>query len=422
MNYYLIFFGMLILNVPSIGLFDCVPDFVGAVLLAFAFRDFALLTDKADRANKFLWATAAVSGVKTALYYLYIMPNGIKSGNLYLLFQFLFFVSEAILLVGTFNSCFSTLDFLKMRYGTDKTASRKGSDTSKLLSFVGIYTVGRLALGILPDFFALSAENSVKNVETLVSFLRIFAVVISFVAFFVLTLFQFENIKYFKSDKVLPQSLKERLDSYVKEDARAYASAKLKSAYFAFTVAVIASCRLCIDGSDVIPKVIPAVLFAFAAAIVPGGKRLKIFGFASSACLAVSSVFCLAVSREYFADFTAESSLWSDSAKSLYTVLSISQLSECVFILLNALVTAELIRKFCVEALRTVTDTENGKKALVTVNRNMRFFSVTAVLCLSISAISGFLVPYFGVFDMISAVSGAALAVTAYFAEPKIGR
>lgn len=418
MNYYLIFFGMLLLNIPSFGLFDFIPDFVGALILIYALRDVDILTDKASKATKSLWFTSALSLIKNAIYYLYIISYGADNGNVRLLFSFLFFVSETILLLLSFSAVYSTLDFLKMRYGTSKELSQKGADTAKTLSYIRLYTVLRCFLAVLPDFLYLTTDISTANISTLITMLRIAVCVLSFALLIPAVIKLFANARYLNLDEELKENLSEKAELLKNTETKTYAKSKLKSVYFVFMICVAASCRLCIDERDIIPKIIPAVLFVLVFTLIPGRRKIRIWGCILSALLAILSIAYLIFSSAYYADFTAESSLWFDVAATLYGKVAISQSVQYIPIFCVMLLFSFLVKDFSLKYFEL--DTSDEKEAKISfVKKSAAVFRVSAAIFCSVSALSPFLVPTFGIFDMISALGGVFLLAVAYFTEPR---
>lgn len=417
MNIILLFLGTIFFINPCFGLFDFLPDIIGAVIIIFALDKVRFVTDKASKCVNLLYALSGVSLVKCAICY---FGSGMSSTT-ELMWCTVFTFAEAFLIIYSFSTLCSFLDFAKMRYGSEEAATARGADTGKTVKLFTVYTVFRLFFSLLPELTTLAdASGGDLNRYLLSSFKGLLyfvftAVECIFLIFVVVALVR--SLRYFNKDKDMSLNAENRYREILEGEPLKIAEGKLGAIYVLFIVCAVCSFCINIDGRDILPKFISSVVFCLLLIFVPVNLKYKIPGFASCLILAISSAFNTALTSEYLEDYSEESSLWIESAGKLYRGVVWSCVIEylCIFALI--LLSCELIRKYIYGVLASCGDSAFTASKGTSVKKSINRIALSGLVFCAVSAVVPVLRPHFGMIAMIAVAIGIVFALCVYFAD-----
>lgn len=286
----LVFAGLVFFALPNFNLLDLMPDFIGAILIMCGLSKMYMYDgnfEDARRSAKFLlW----ISVLRTVLC-LWATSGGKRD---YLLpFTFIVCVLEAIYMVSLFKGLYLGLEYTLMRAGSERLVKR----VNEAFTFSFIFTIASRVLEFAPQICEIYRQDAELDLSSGASFkmsmaqMAMYVLGVCLVCGIILgAIYLFMTCSLWIrviADKSYAPFLKEKYENYLVDYREEYVAEKTSFIYLLITLSFVFIPDFFIDGINLIPSVIAAVI-AYAATV--SVSRL------GKTSLLVPSVLCVSAS------------------------------------------------------------------------------------------------------------------------------
>lgn len=251
---------------PNYGVFDVLPDFIGAALLLWGFLHFADIDDRAQSAKKALLILAFVNAAKCVSILLLLDSEGTIWR---LVFTFCFSIGEGALFAYGMAKFFDAIVYQSMRHDCHRFLN--GFSTAK--SMTVLIAVLKNLLALLPELTALSSEYgdveaggaSSAEIAAFVfkalTFLNLLVVTIYGIGWF---LYMVRYFRALRKERPFLAALGEQYEQEVGSRREVLTYNALKTAGILFFAGLIFALPLWLDGLDFLPDFVSGVLMVLA--------------------------------------------------------------------------------------------------------------------------------------------------------------
>lgn len=422
MNFILISLGTVFFLNPTVGLFDILPDAVGALLIVFGISGAVHLDERLKNSLKTLFSLAIESIVK----FMAAVSGLVTDGSMELLLTFAFSVFEAIVIASAVSDTVSGIDSLRIRYGAVWHEDVKGRlDISRLKAPLTAFVFVRTVACFLPELTELriTRSSAVKGALSGYKPMLYGAILIPLTVLFILLSVRcFKAFSALHSDREMAERIKAKTAGVAVTRPLEYCSFRLSVATVLFSASVLLSVSLYIDDRDVITKILTAVFCAlFLFVFAKEDKRSLMLGGALAGVLVILSSVLSALRNNYFEDLTEENALWIDSAASEYAVISIVTALQSAVCFGLVAVTVAVFRRYLLSLISEYEFSRDTYRNAALRRANKRVFAVfvsTSVNCTS-TALFGFLRPSFPEINTVLIGTDILLIASVFFLDTK---
>lgn len=421
MSYGLIFAGMLFLAIPSISIFDIMPDFIGYALLVAGISRIADLNGRLEDASSAFKKLFWVDLVKNALAILLVPLN---DETTVMLVNFVYALVSVILLLGAFNAFAEGFVYLGMRSGSPQ-ADKDPAGTKLIMQ---VFAIVRFVMCLIPDLTVLTNEEYSSEIDiiightaTLYNYRTLITAVTALFSLAVGVLFFVKVNAYVrgvcKSDGFANYVIK-RYDTEVKENTSLLTRRALSGMYTLIFSGFIFFVTVKYRGIDILPDFFGLLLIgtglAIGAKYVKGCKTAARIAFMTAAVAAATWGLNTYTALQHF----HKTAVLTQNAVTWYTL---SAVSDCVKYALICLLFAELaaVMKSTVDSHAVFSGTigERNKKSILL---NITLFSTVGIFVCIVGCVSGFLYMYNEALYLIGSFAFAALCIWARMVTGKI--
>lgn len=422
MNFILIALGTLFFLNPTVGLFDILPDAIGALLIVFGISGAVHLDDRLKNSLKRLFSIAIESIVK----FMAAVTGLITDGSMGLLLTFAFSAFEVIVISFAVSDIVSGIASLRIRYGVVWHEDvKKRLDISRLRTPLTAFVLVRTVVCFLPELTELRITRSSASKGELSEYKPMLYGVILIpltVVFILLSVRCFKAFSALRSDGEMAERIKTEISDVAVARPLEYCSFRLSVATVLFSTSVLLSESLYIDDRDVITKVLTAVfcvlfLFVFS----KEDKRSLVLGGAFAGVLAILSSVLSALRSNYFEDLTEENALWIESAASEYAIISVVTFFQAVVCFGLVAVTVAVFGKYLLSLISEFGFSKDTYRdaALRRAKRRVLTVFISASVNCTAAALFGFLRPSFPEINTVLIATDILLIASVFFLDTK---
>lgn len=403
--------ALLFLADPNIAQTDYLPNAVSCILFCISFYYLKEISDRIKNAYKTFIILSFLSVARYAGAYIVLKVTDTREAAiLTLILTSAVTISESMLYIKAFNNVSDGISDVALNVGLPQLfTTERGTCLDKILKKTAVITfLIRATVSVLPELTALTLYGNYDGADLysgIVIFRTMGSVVssLSGVVFIAVALLFF--LKTVKSrefcdgtDKVLKEKVLSNRPLFVSNTAKSYS--------FIMTLGAVLLTRLTIDGGNVIPQYIGALLIIVG--FVRAVRYQRIIGYAGIGVTAVyggAELWLLILEKNFSSlDYTVGSvRRVADAYNGYYTMSSVSlitqvlSLATVVFILIG-------IKSFIIDRKTGVSYTGDDdsikKKKLSSLIKEYRKKSIVACVLWAISAVlytvHYFLAPYLG--------------------------
>ncbi len=348
MNAVLTAIGLVFLLNPVVWLWDVMPDFIGAFLILFGMRKIVLLNEDTENLWRRMWRVALISTAKIALSFLI----GGSEGGVKLIVSLVFTALEIIFLLPAITDTVGNCEKLQERF-LDETVSHPESRLPSLTFFLSVYTVIRLVVGFLPEIAELISTGRFGNVisgdgkyypSDSKWMLYIVAAAFTTVFFVIAFIMTIRAFKRYGQDKTTPATASAAAEKIRLEDVTYWNARRWRLVRTPFIAAALLCIYLFIDGIDFFPKIIAATVMCALTIMHSRSVLERALAVVGAAALGATSIIANARLSDFFMDYHTEGVvLWSDTAKSQYTVITVLIIIEAALTFAMMLLMTEML-------------------------------------------------------------------------------
>ncbi len=372
MGFILVSMGFLITVNPMIHVIDIFPDVFGFLLIALGLRKTSFFVSKIAEARSFVWKLVFIESIK--LFSIVLIPYGSvvshQIGSMQVLLTFVFGLMELIYFIPAVNSLFEGISFIGLAYNATliyKPKTRKyialevyekenNGKKKKCLRFVKrerkteiitsakksliSFFVFRNVMTLIPELTELEIYEFIGNVSAnsrpltyykpLLYILSIFSVLIFGIICYTKARKCFCGIK---KDRVLIDGLKAKYENDIEPKKTMFISLDMKASIILFSIAVVTSFTLFIDGVNIVVGCISSGFLIAAAAILGKYAKLAKISIPFSVVRAVLSIVNMIGESNYFSEYVARDADHFERAEALFYPLARLELIEDNFAL-----------------------------------------------------------------------------------------
>lgn len=348
MNTVLIALGLIFLLNPVVWIWDVMPDFIGAFLIMLGMRKIVLLSEDTENLWRRMWRIAIISAAKVSLSFLLVGAEG----GVKLITSLVFTSLELIFLLPAVTGTVGLCEKLQERF-LDETVPHPDSRLPSLMVFLSVYTVIRLIVGFLPEIAELISTGRFGNVisgdgkyypSDSKWMLYVVAAALTAVFFVVAFIMTVKAYKRYGQDKMTPVSATETAEADRALDVTYWNARRWKLVRTPFIAAALLCIYLFIDGIDFFPKIIGAAVICALTVMHSNSVLERALAVVGAAALGATSLIANSRLSDFFMEYNSEQAvLWSDSAKSLYTTITVLIIIEAALTFALTLLMTELI-------------------------------------------------------------------------------
>jgi len=306
MNIKFILIGLFFLINPNIEVFDILPDFIGLIFIMKGISHLAATDEKAGIARKHLMICTYINAAKT----LTLLLQGVISESemtWMLIFTLCFGTGEAVLMFLAFINLDRSLNYTGMIYSATNVYDRSSSFTGFTLAFIGLRTF----MSILPEFVYL-LDIDYGNVDTVLinwEFVTLLLYGLNVIVVLAMGIVWYINSRsYWKTVGAESDYLERIEEKYQKEVGTnipllTYRAFKTEALLLAIAAIFMICIRL--DGIDILPDFVSAVLLGAAAL-----RLKKLYPKHFKKALIASALFLIVSASEWW--------LWFEYCTSYY--------------------------------------------------------------------------------------------------------
>lgn len=411
MNFTLITVGIIFLLNPMWGIYDILPDTVGAIMLISGLYKVYFGTEKLKKAIVYVSILGGIEAVRIAL-----APSWLTlDGSTQLLVCFFLTLAEAILLLSFGSSVTDGVNELTLIHSKEKTsntenyslnkerveaklgksekekaAKRNKYDVYRYKTPFLVYSCARIVAFLLPELVELIiTEDRSELLKT--GFYGILTLIF-LVPFILMTVRSVKTFLPYKKDKIMIQGAVEAADKARRNDPLLFARGRARVAKVLLMIGSIFSLYIFIDYSDVVPKIGAAFFFAVLAIFGAKAKGLKIATCVVSVGLVALNYVYHLKNNAYFLDYEIESAGVFESAKAQYNQMIPWAISEalCLFVLI---VLGLSIYKRIKEDEILLRDDHFGGFVKGMIRKNTLYIAAAGVLAFALCVLAAVCVP-----------------------------
>jgi len=268
-NLGLIFAGLIFFALPNFNLLDIMPDFIGAILIMWGLSKMYMYDGNFEDAKKSAKFLLWISVLRLVLCF-WATSGGRRD---YLVpFTFIVCVLEAIYMISLFKGLYLGLEYTLMRAGAEKLVKK----VNEAFTFSFIFTIAARFLEFAPQICEIYRQDAELDLSSGASFKMSMAQMAMYVTGVCLVCSFILGIIYLFitsdlwirviSNKNYAPFLREKYENYLKDYREEYVAAKTGFVYFLITLSFVFVPDFFIDGINLIPSVIVAVI-AYAATV-----------------------------------------------------------------------------------------------------------------------------------------------------------
>ncbi len=432
MNIKYILIGLFFLINPNIEVFDILPDFIGLIFIMKGISHLSATDEKAGIARKHLLICTYLNGAKT----LTLLLQGIISEaemTWMLLFTLCFGIAEAALLFFAFINLDRSLNYTGMIYSANEVYDNSASFTGLTLAFIGLRTF----MSILPEFVYL-LDIDYGNVDTVLinwDFITLLLYGLNIIVVLAMGIVWYINSRnYWKLVGKQTDYLNKVEEKYQKEVGSnipllTYRAFKTEALLFA--IAAIGMICVRLDGIDILPDFISAILLVAAAF-----RLKKLYPRHFKRTLIVSLVYLVLSVAEWWLWFdyctfyydTATAAISFSETMQIFfyssveaynnyiylTILDFAKVASCISVFFTFVpCLKEIIKEHtgAISEIRVEITEKKTKKIQTELFRLTLIFSIFTVISYIFDPISVSLYFDFPIFTFITMVVGALFAV-----------
>ena len=156
----LFLFGCVFLFEPFLGVYDILPDIIGALLICAGLRKLAFfekkLMESAARFKVYIWVCIA----RIAVEILASMKDSIFDSTMLLTFAFVFGVLDCILLIPAFLAFFEGMEYVYVRGDGSNLGDERDTQNKNIHVLAVVFVIVRAAAPVLPMFSVLGVQSA----------------------------------------------------------------------------------------------------------------------------------------------------------------------------------------------------------------------------------------------------------------------
>ncbi len=411
MNAVLTAIGLIFLLNPVVWLWDVLPDFVGAFLIMFGMRKIVLLNEDTENLWRRMWRVAIISTAKVSLSFLI----GGAEGGVKLITSLAFTALELIFLLPAVTGTVGLCEKLQERF-LDETKPHPDSRLPSLTVYLAVYTVIRLVVGFLPELAEIISTGRFGNVisgdgkyypSDSKWMLYIVAAAFTTVFFAVAFIMTVRAFRRYGQDKAARAAAARTAEAERLADVTYWNARKWRLVRTPFIAAALLCIYLFIDGIDFFPKIIGATVICALTIMHSHSVIERALAVVGAAALGATSLIANSRLSDYFLEYNSEQAvLWSDNAKSLYSVITVLTIIEAALTFALMLLMTELI-------IRTRVG-EIGEKTMIVKKFKLQMLALRIASFLAMCALAAY--PFLRIYSPTFAVPAVIATGSLVFA------
>lgn len=209
--------GCVFLFEPFLGVYDILPDIIGALLICAGLRKLAFferkLMDSAARFKVYIWLCLA----RIAVEVIASMEDSIFDTTMLLTFAFVFGVIDCILLIPAFLAFFEGMEYVYVRGGGSVLAEEREAQNKNIHVLAVIFVIARAASPVLPMLSVLGAQTGF-SFEALHTIFTIMCALISLVLGLAWLVGMKKYLAFFRADTVFVNNILEKYENEILPD------------------------------------------------------------------------------------------------------------------------------------------------------------------------------------------------------------
>lgn len=335
--------GCLFLFDPFISVVDVIPDFIGYALIAAGLSRLRDIDERMAESRKWMIRLMLLSLVRVVSLALVFSMAQSELATALLLAGFALSVLDCIVLFPAWQNFITGWTYLGSRLGGEavlaESRGRKGGNVTERLGRQTLtFLVVREALAVLPEFAALTAVTedgyTGMNWYNYITLFREVAVVVSLVWGIVWLCRVFRYAARVKKDTAFFASLNEKYEIETGKISHVFAKRRLYAGTVCVALGVAASVDFHVDGMEILPNLITAVLFLVGAVILRPCVTKKIGATAVLAVLYMPASVVAWVARWKFETTSSPMAILRnpEAAEQFYAMCGNTLLSEVLFL------------------------------------------------------------------------------------------
>lgn len=388
---------------PNINIIDFLPDIIGYVILCAALSRLADLNESVADAKKYFRYMIIADGAKLlSIFWVFGLLDDSKEQNTgVLLLTFIFSVAEVLILVPAYSKLFDGLMGLGYRHENNSVmAKRKPSAsknrTEKIKSYTLFFVIFKSALSVLPEFTVLSTQSYDESAAGNTIYLYEFVPLLRSLAFALVLIFGLiwlvKAIRYFSvvaSDGVFLDSLEAEYRRSILPKPGIFIQRSVKNCFILFGAAAILCVDFRVDYFNLIPDLIPALLFICGIALLGKKSDRRSLMFGGFSLYAVISAIALAIEYMFYSKYYYGATLRDEAAHRLYNVMLVSSVADAIaFLAAAACVILCLLKIINLYTGFSMHDDEESRKRVEEVHAEYRKKLILPCVAAVISAVS----------------------------------
>ena len=283
----LVFAGLTFFALPNFNLLDITPDFIGAILILIGLSKVCAFDDNFKDARKGAKYLLWISVLRLVLC---VWANG-GHRDYIMPFTFILCVLELIFMISTFRNLYLGLEYTLSRSDCE----RHLKNTSEAFTMSFLFAIVSRLLEFAPqicDILKVDSELSLSdNVSTMTNIAQmktyilgtclVCSLIVGIIYLFITAKAWFGVI----ADKKYSSFLKEKYDNYLVTEREKHLSLAIERTYLLLVPSVLFVFNFFIDGINIIPTIISAILLFSCV--------LSLSGFAQKSRKVISSLLCI---------------------------------------------------------------------------------------------------------------------------------
>lgn len=403
--------GFVFFFLPNLSIIDILPDFIGCICIIKGLEKLSDLTPGLADAKKSFFKVLYIHLIKFLL--MFTVPFfGNSDGGYILIFSFTFLVLDLIYTLPSFKRLLDGFVYL----GDRTNSSVLFENQSEFSTLTSVFLISKSVLAMIPDLSYVSNPDS-SNVVTLsgafyISTYKTLLVGVNFLVTGIIGIvwlyYAFRYFSNIRKDKELMGALTNQYKTEILPNKGLFIRRNVKNAFVFLAVGGLLTFDLIIDCVNVIPDVLEALFYVFAALILKKYTDSRKFIYSSIVLFGVSVASWVLLAK-YAIDFPEVSILINMEAYSYYIFVIVANILKytvqifvfwTLFKILDSLINEHTGSP--VNELESISNFRSDQQNLLKRN-NMVVWSL-GIIC-SVSGVARisllFHLPSYGVFDFI---------------------
>ena len=213
----LFLFGCVFLFEPFLGVYDILPDIIGALLICAGLRKLAFfekkLMESAARFKVYIWVCIA----RIAVEILASMKDSVFDSTMLLTFAFVFGVLDCILLIPAFLAFFEGMEYVYVRGDGSNLGDERDTQNKNIHVLAVVFVIVRAAAPVLPMFSVLGVQSA-TSFETLHTLLTVMCALISLVLGAAWLAGMKKYLAFYRSDTAFTENILSRYEKDILPD------------------------------------------------------------------------------------------------------------------------------------------------------------------------------------------------------------